>query len=344
MASATPMGQQRYETEITRALSAVAPDAGWDVGFRSMCSLRARVPGARRYPAGLLQRVPLTVARALGASAYRGAGLVHRLDLRLPPARGPEVLTIHDLPPLRFPDEGHIPTSAPEGARRAVGVICPSTFAAAEVVDLLGVRRTWVIPYGLSDIYADAEPLTDEQLAALGVRAPFVVHAAGASQRKNLIGLAGAWQAVAGQLADHTLVLCGPPDERRSRLFAGLPSIALLGSQPPATVASLMTRAAAVVVPSLYEGFGLPALEGMACGTPVIAAAAGALPEVCGDAALLVDPTADGIATGLLTVLSDTALAERLRLAGPARAHKFSWERAALSHLDVYAEAAGEVP
>ena len=338
MASAAPMGQQRYETEITGALQAVAGETDWDVRLRTMASLRSGIPGARRYPTGLLSRAPIPVAQLIGAVAYRGSGLVHRLDLRLPPSAGPELVTVHDLPPLRFPDEGKLPASAAAGARRAAGIVCPSSFAASEVVELLGVRRAWVIPYGLSDIYDGAAALEDSALERLDVRRPFVVHAAGASLRKNLAGLAEAWKSLATDLPDHTLVLCGPPDGRRTTLFAGMSSTRLLGAQPASVVAGLMAAAAAVVVPSRYEGFGLPALEGMACGAPVVAARAGALPEVCGDAALLVEPTPEGLAGGLLTVASDGAVADRLRRNGPSRARLFSWENAAKAHLRAYEE------
>ena len=112
----------------------------------------------------------------------------------------------------------------------------------------------------------------------------------------------------------------------------------MIGRQEPELVARLMASSSAVVVPSLYEGFGLTALEGMACGTPVVAAACGALPEVCGQAALLVDPGPEGLAEGLLAVLESTEVAGRLRAAGPTRAATFSWDVAAERHLDVYDE------
>ena len=91
-----------------------------------------------------------------------------------------------------------------------------------------------------------------------------------------------------------------------------------------------------MVVPSLYEGFGLPALEGMACGRPVVAARTRALPEVRDDAALLVEPDADSLAAGLLQVLEDETLADSLRERGVARAATFSWQLAAERHLQVY--------
>jgi glycosyltransferase involved in cell wall biosynthesis len=126
------------------------------------------------------------------------------------------------------------------------------------------------------------------------------------------------------------------PDSRRDDLFARGVRVVKTGHLKPAAITSLMRRATAVVVPSTYEGFGLPALEGMACGAPVIAANRGALPEVCGDAALLVEPDGDSIADGIERVLSDQSLASELRRRGPERATTFDWSRAAQAHLRVY--------
>jgi glycosyltransferase involved in cell wall biosynthesis len=335
IATSNPMGQQVYEREIRHALRQVADD-GWTFRDVRVGPMRTPLPGAARAPTRFGQRAPLTIARAVGAIVYRTTDLVHRLDLRLPPALGPEVITVHDLPPLRFSDEGRLPASAAAGARRARMVICPSRFAADEVRTLLGVKRIEVIPYGLSPVFRNPIPADDVRLAALGIQGRFVLHAAGATARKNLAELARAWGRVAERHRDVRLVLCGPPDRRRDAAFLGLERVVLAGRLSPEDVASLMTRAAAVVVPSVYEGFGLPALEGMACGAPVVAARSGALPEICGEAAVLCEPTAGGLADGLSAVLEDRSLAEEFHTVGPAQASRFSWSTAADAHLDVY--------
>lgn len=337
IASNAPMGQQRYESEIQRALRAL--DHDWTFSARRVTSARSDIAGARRLPSRLNSRAPLTLSRALGALLYGHPDLVHRFDLRLPAAVGAEVVTVHDLPPLRFPDEGTTTVATAASARRARMVICPSEFAANEVRELLGVRAVRVIPYGVSDDYLNAAPATDEALRTLGIDRPFVLHAAGASARKNLPALAAAWRQLSETDEDVQLVLCGPADQRRDNAFAGLPRVVKTGRLESPTVAGLMRRSAAVVVPSLYEGFGLPALEGMVCGAPVVAADRGALPEVCADAALLVEPDGEAIAQGLRAVLSDSSVSSRLRDAGPPRASTFSWELAASEHLRVYQEA-----
>jgi glycosyltransferase involved in cell wall biosynthesis len=325
-----PMGQQHYDTQLQRALLAESGD-DWAFDARSVAPLRASAPGAIRLPGRALRRAPLYASAAVGSLAYGRSELVHRLDLRVPPRLGPELLTVHDLPPLRFDDEGTLPRWAAASARRARGVICPSEFAAREVRELLGVERTWVVPYGVDPAFADAQPLA--------VDGRFVLHAAGATERKNLSGLAEAWRRLVEEVEDVELVLCGPPDPRRDELFSSLPRTRIVGRLPVERVAGLMRAAAAVVVPSVYEGFGLPALEGMAAGVPVVAAARGALPEVCGDAALLVEPTREGIAAGLRAVLEDEEVARRLGEAGPARAAGFTWAKAARATLAVYEEA-----
>lgn len=342
MATAVPMGQQAYETAITTALRDLAP-IGLRLETLRLASLRSSVPADRRLPWKLLERAPAGLAVQLGRVAYRGSNLVHRLDLRLPPAHQREVTTIHDLPGLRFDDEGSLPAYLESGARRAAATIVPSGFAKQEVVELLGLSpdRVHVIPYGLS-VEHQNDPGQPEDSGLLALPKLFVLHAAGATTRKNLGGLAQAWRAVASTVPDVHLFLCGPPDVRRTNLFRELPRTRLLGRVAAGDIAWLMHRAAAVVVPSTYEGFGLPALEGMAAGAPVVASRRGALSEVCADAAVLVEPDGTGLAEGLVRVLTDSSLAAHLHEAGLRRAREFSWRTAASAHVELYRQCLSE--
>ena len=338
VATRTPMGQQTYESEIQHALIVLAaPD--WQFRSVPVTSWRSSISGARRMPAGFNARAPLPAALVIGASLYRTSHLVHRFDLRLPPHLGREVVTAHDLPPARFTDEGGLPRSIAAGARRARAIIAPSAFAAGELQELLGVTNVKVVPYGVSDAFRSPRPATDALLRQLGIRQPYLLHAAGATIRKNLPALASAWRDLSTSEPELSLVLCGPANTARDEAFADLSRVRMTGRLDPHVVASLMRSAAVVVVPSLYEGFGLPALEGMACGRPVVAARAGALPEVCGDAALLVEPDAQGLADGISSALHDVGLRQQLEAAGPKRALLYSWEDAARAHLDIYAAA-----
>ncbi len=330
------MGQQLHEAQLLAAFRNDAAD-GWAVSEREVSALRApRQRGRLRLPLRFVWALPYGPAAALGGAVYGRADLVHRFDLRCPPSGRLEVLTIHDLPPMRFDDEGAMPRWAPRSAREATAVICPSEFAAEEVRTLLGVERVHVVPNGVDARRADAEPLQPAELAQLGLAGNLVVHAGGATQRKNLAALAQAWPEVVSQQPDAFLALCGPPHPRRTELFASVPRARYLGRRSAEFVARLIRTAGAVVVPSTYEGFGLPALEAMVAGVPVVVAARGALPEVCGDAGLLVEPTPGEIARGILEALAGGPAIERLRDAGRRRALSYSWERAARETASVY--------
>lgn len=335
LGSAAPMGQQTYESELQAALQRRA-GGRWIVSDRSILPMRARHRVGRRLPLRLLWAAPYGVAAAVGSVVYGRADVVHRLDLRCPPSGRREVLTIHDLPPLRFNDEGSLPHWAARSARAATAVICPSRFAAAEVRELLHVDQTHVVPYGIDPERSRAEPLSRAELSTLGLGEPLVVHAAGASARKNLGLLAAAWPRVLREHPDAFLALCGPPHTRRDALFADLTHVSYVGHVPPQYVARLMRTAAVVAVPSTYEGFGLPALEGMAAGAAVVASACGALPEVCGDGALLVRPDPAEFANAIGEALSGGGAVEKLRATGRARAASFSWERAAADTVAIY--------
>jgi len=328
------MGQQRYEDEIQRALREVAGNE-WRVVKRTLGGLRYEADV--RAPARLLERLPF-MRSVVGRRIQAGATLTHRLDLRIPPGPHPEVVTIHDLAPLRFPDEGHIPRWA---LRRVdAPVICGSEFAAQEVRDLLGARDITVIPHGVSEPFLNGPRLSGSQLQDLGIRQPFLVFAAGSTRRKNLPALAKAWRLVHSANAQAQLVMCGRRNEERSRVFAGVSNVVAVGYLETHVVASLMRTSAGVVVPSTYEGFGLPALEGMACGVPVVAANRGALPEVGGDAVVLCEPDPSGLAEAILAVLDDDSKIRDLARRGRLRALGFTWTKAALQHTEVYRGAA----
>jgi len=338
IASSVPMGQQVHESALRGALQReLGPD--WLIADVALLPLRASRGSGRRLPLRLVWASPYSIAARTGSLVYRGADLVHRLELRCPPSRGREIVTVHDLAPLRFADEGCLPRWAAESARKAAAVICGSEFAAEEVRHLLGVRRAHVVPSGVDPRWAEAEPLSAEELARAGLHEPLVVHAGGATLRKNLDALAGAWPEVAAEYPDALLALCGPPHRRRHELFGSLPNVRFLGYADRSFVIRLMRTATVVVVPSTYEGFGLPPLEAMAAGALVVAAARGALLEVCGDVAILVEPTAHGVAGGILEALTGGPDVERRRAEGRQRASSYTWERAAHATAALYEEA-----
>jgi glycosyltransferase involved in cell wall biosynthesis len=331
------MGQELYEAQARAALRDLdAPDLSFDhVVVRSV---RSHEAGDLRLPSGLLARAPGAVRLAVTHIAYPPHDLAHRWNVRLPAARR-DLVTIHDAAPLRYDDEGEVPPGLHALSQQTIGAICPSEFAAREAQEVLGVRRTWVANAGVERRFFDATPAPAASLQRLGIDAPYVLHAQGATLRKNLLALAGAWPAVHAEHPDLLLVLTGPPDDRRTALFADLPGTRLVGRVDADLMPSLVAGALAVVVPSTYEGFGLPVLEAMAAGTPTVVANAASLPEVAGDAARLVEPDADSVAVGLLDVLSDSATAAELKRRGLLRAATFTWAATAQAHLRAYREA-----
>lgn len=344
-ASAIRMGAQVYQEETaSRAESALAATSvqPWTVRRFVARSLRSDLPGTARLPMGWIGGTSARNRRALGRLIYPPGAVVHRMDLSLPPAPH-DVLTIYDIVAWKFPDETAPPPFAAEEARRAAAVVCISEHTAADAQELLGVGNPQVVHLGVDPRFLDAEPLPEAVLGDLGIRRPYVLHAGGSSERKNLRALAEAWPTVRQAHPDTDLVLAGPPHPRRTELFIDRPGAHLIGRVPDDVMPGLLAAASAVVVPSLYEGFGLPVLEAMATRTPVVVANTSSLVEVAGDAGIMVDPTATGIADGLLSALTGGADIEELRTRGRARVNEYTWDRCAREHARVWADVAGSL-
>ena len=329
------MGQQVYEECITEIAEA-SLGRQWSIHRTVIRSMRAPDPGTHRVPARVLYSGSERVRAAVGRCIYRGSDVVHRFDLRLPPFSGPEVLTIHDVAAWRFDDEAAPPKASLSEARRAAAVVCGSRFAANEVREVFGVAEPVVIPHGVSSRFFQAAPLAASELEALGARAPFVTHFGGCSKRKNLAALAEAWPEVHRRIPDAQLILVGRDHPTRTRLFSSLPGIVLAGRLSSPLVPRLMASSSVVVVPSLYEGFGLPALEAMATGAAVVASNRSSLPEVCADGALLVNPDRVGLAEGLIAALDGGSQIVAMAARGRARAKTFTWERSAAAHAEIW--------
>lgn len=336
-ATQVPMGAQVYQEEIASRAEAVLARTGtdWRVERVVARSLRSPLPGTVRLPMRRLEKAGARERRALGRLVYPRGALVHRMELGLPPAPG-EVLTMHDVVAWRFPDEGTPPSSAGDELRAAAAVICVSQNTADDVAEMFGVERLHVAHLGVDARFRRPRELTGAERASLGIPGRYILHAGGATLRKNLEGLAEAWRLVQSSIPDVSLVLAGPEHPRRDELFRDLPRAIRVGRLPDGVLPPLMAAADAVVVPSLYEGFGLPVLEAMATGAPVVAARTSSIPEVAGDAALLVEPDGAALAEGIREVLSSGFDRDAAAAAGIERSSAFDWVTSAEAHARVW--------
>jgi glycosyltransferase involved in cell wall biosynthesis len=317
--------------------------------------LAGRLPALRPGAYAVLAPRPRLVHRAGHAweqlalpvrAARMGAGALLCPANLAPVAGRRTVLVLHDAAALRHPG-WYSPAYAawqrallPGLARRAARVVTVSAFSRDELGELLGLpaERVDVIPGGVDPRFHPGADAAGAR-AALGLTGrPYVLCVASHTARKNLSALVPAARALAGDGVD--VVVAGGHRPQFAR-EADLRGLRLLGHVDDALLPGLYAGAEAFVLPSLYEGFGLPVLEAMAAGTPVVAADAGALPEACGGAARLVAPEAGAVAAALGDLLRDAAERERLRVAGLARARGFTWERTARSVDAVVAGVAG---
>lgn len=340
-ATSLPMGAQIYEEQVaSRAAAALKPHGEWHVQRMLFRSLRSPLAGTHRLPMGWLTGAGTEARRAVGRMVYPRDAIVHRTNLELPPSPHIDVITLHDVVAWKFADESAPVRAAAEEARRAAAVVCVSAFSASEAVDMLGICNPRVVHNGVDPKYLSAVPLGRGDLSRLGIDGPYVLTAGGVSRRKNLEGLAEAWPRIRAARPDVTLVLAGPGHPKRNALFGELEGVRMVGRVGDDLIAGLYAAASVVVVPSLYEGFGLPALEGMAAGVPVVAARTSALPEVVGDGGFLVEPAAEELVEGVVFALSDDPEVRRVALRGRARASEFTWERSAAGHAAVWASLA----
>lgn len=271
--------------------------------------------------------------------------IYHSLSAAIPAPRHPKsasIYCIHDLPPARFDDEGRIPAWIKQAVHEAQFIHTPSQFARDELVELLDLpaEKIHVIFNGCEDdfFHPDAVPMEPEALRALGVQGPFLVYVGGVTRRKNVAALLQAWKTIAREYPDLSLVLVGPQQGLRAHLEAvGGERVVVAGYLDRAKLAGVMKASQGLVFPSIYEGFGLPPLEAMALGVPVIAVHAGAVPEVVGDCGVLAQSgEPEALVAAIRQSFDDThARVDRMRR-GRIRAQLFSWPEHAAKILELY--------
>jgi glycosyltransferase involved in cell wall biosynthesis len=261
------------------------------------------------------------------------------------------VVTIHDLFPLRHPElysrviGHHHRLVSRSAARSATRVLTGSEFSRREIAELTGVplERIVVTPYGVGRKFRPVEVDDAWLKERFGITRPYVLCIGTLEPRKNLVGALDAFERLKG---DAMFVLTGGRGwknedlDRRLRAFGG--SLVLTGYLEDADLVKLLSAADCFVHPALFEGFGFPVVEAMACGAPVVSSDGGSLPEVVGDAGLLAPPREpDAIAAAISRVLGDTALRDDLAQRGLARARSFTWARCAEATRDEYRRVLG---
>lgn len=276
------------------------------------------------------------------------ADVMHAPSLAVPPAQGtPLVVTIHDLAFLRHPEVftnrgvAFHRRGLTIAYREAVSILTVSEFTRGELVRAgFEPERLHVAPLGIVVEPGDPVAALDARVASVGVEAPYILSVGTIEPRKGLDILAAAFARVRRNHPDLSLVIAGP---KGWLTVPGLdaPGVVRLGKVDEATLDALYRRATLCALPSRYEGFGLPALEAMARGCPVIASNATALPGVVGDAGMLVPPgDVVGWAAALNELLGDDAARADCSARGLRRAATFTWAASARAHRDAY-EAAG---
>lgn len=220
-----------------------------------------------------------------------------------------------------------------ENSRRDIERFFPGTASRISVIPLAAHSRFRRVEYGREE----------SVLPRLGIAQPYVLFVGTLEPGKNVTRVIQAFDSIAGEFPDHLLLIAGDRGWLFDEIFRTAESanakdrIRFLGHVPDADVVDLFNFCEVFVFPSLYEGFGLPPLEAMACGAPVITSATSSLPEVVGDAALTLSPESTGeIASALRRVLADSDLRNVLRKKGIERAAAFSWNRTAAETLSVY--------
>ncbi|HUE75895.1 MAG TPA: glycosyltransferase family 1 protein [Chloroflexota bacterium] len=349
-------GIATYVSGLLRGLRAVAPDLALTalVSARSTEDVCTDVPQVRILTPPHHRWEQITLPLELMLHRF---DVLHSPDFIPPFRRGSRsVITVHDLAFLRFP---HLLT---DDSRRYYGqignavksadvIIAVSQATRRDLVERVGAPADRIVVI-LEAADPTFQPASDDEILRVrehyNLPEDYFLFVGTLEPRKNLAGLFRAYARLRSRSVSlPVLAIGGQPGwlaEDLPRLVGELKLndyVHFLGRVRSEFLPALYSGATALVYPSLYEGFGLPALEAMACGTPVIASSAGALPEVCGNAAILVDPLAiSELANAMDRVARQPSLRQELVGLGFARVAEFTWEATATATLDAYRRAA----
>lgn len=338
-------GIGRYVRNLLRAMPAARPEVRYTLHVRpdDIAAMTAQLGTM----AGVAERAAIAPLTKLRDSAADVAW--HPCNWILEPsARTPMVVSILDLVPMLDPRWWKVLKRAKARRRsmrtveRASRILTISEFTAAEITRLLGVPRSRMrVTLLAADDFDAAAPASSEVLERFSVDGPFFLAVGAPDARKNLRLLFDAMEKLYAAGVHTPLVVCGP-GKKLARLVRGLeaPWLKLAGFVSDAELAALYARTTALVFPSKYEGFGLPVLEAMSAGAPVICARASSIPEVGGDAVLYFDPSdAAALAAAMRRMLEEPQFRAEIAARMPAQVAKFSWRKCAAETLLGFDEA-----
>ncbi len=354
-------GTEGYSLQIIRSLIACGPQHRFRLYFRDEPPADM-LPASDRVEVRVVHRARLWTHLGLGPAVRRDPPDVLFVPSHVIPWPSvepvPAVVTAHDLGYLHYPEKHpvgerlYLDWSTRHSARTARRVIAVSRATAHDLITLNGVPmgKIRVVHSGVDSLLKPVD--NPAQVAALcgrlGINGPYVLHVGRVQPRKNLARLVEAFAQIRDCVKDLVLVLAGREVWGRRRLLERIRELGLAdrvimpGYVAESDLAALYSGARVYAFPSLYEGFGFPALEAMACGTPVVCSNTASLPELVGDAALTVAPTdVDALAGALQRLLLDESLRQTMIARGLERARLFSWESCARMTMDVLTEAAG---
>jgi glycosyltransferase involved in cell wall biosynthesis len=319
-------------------------------------------PGALLHEGSVAGRMATWLGMAMAVANQRaavpfpdwlaqGADLFHCTNqVRTPPRRIPFTATIHDLTCWKMPalhSDANVRADrefAERVLKRAAGIIAVSETTRRDAVEVLGIapERIRTVYNGVADAYFDAPAPPPRSK-------PYALFVGTIEPRKNLDRLLDAWSLLPKDVrASCDLLLAGGAGWRCESLLDRLKNppagVKWLGYYPEAQMPGLIRGAALLVYPSLYEGFGLPVAQAMACGTPCVTSNVSCLPEIAGDAAILVNPESpEEISRAILRLLEQPEERARLAAAGRARAERlFRWRRAARESLEFFRQVSGQ--
>ena len=346
-------GIRRYVVELTRALSLRFPEDDYlllsdQAGWRLPDEI-ARLPNVSSpLPPATGWRRKWWSLGLPWALIRENVDVFHGSNFSIPyvPLR-PSVLMIHDLSPWKTG------VLAPGGSDRirsrtrhlthlATMIVTPSEAIRREATAYFGRSSSTIAVTPLAaceGMSAASEFAAAAQLEGLGIRGPCVLYLGSLMKRKNISRLIDAWRQARTQIPGLSLIVAGAAGDLDISLTSE-PGLHILGSLSDNDAAGLLSGAAVFVYPSLYEGFGLPILEAMQAGTPVITSKDPALMEVAGGAALHVDAkSAEEFSSAIVAVVNRPGLRERLKEKGRQRASRYSWQATAVTTHAAYAEA-----